>query len=167
MTSGTTADKGTAGVAVADGERRWEPDIATGEPTLVTKVVRLNLLISQALEGITSKLGISFADHLVLGVVRRSPDERATPTRICEVLRRTTGGMTLTIDRLEKAGWLVRSADPADRRRVLVTLTDAGRNLAIAANDELHRWEDRLGLPARSRERIDTELDALLKLFED
>jgi len=154
-------------IATTAAERRWEPDIATGEPSLVTKVVRLNLLITQALDGVTAKLGISLADHLVLGVVRRSPNECATPTRICEVLRRTTGGMTLTIDRLEKAGWLLRSADPADRRRVLVTLTDRGRDLAIAVNRELHRWEDRLGLPARSRERIDTELDALLKLFED
>jgi DNA-binding MarR family transcriptional regulator len=145
----------------------WEPDIATGEPTLVAKVVRLNLLVTRALEDVTSRLGISLADHLVLGVLRRSPGERATPTRICEVLRRTTGGMTLTIDRLEKAGWLARSADPSDRRRILVALTDTGRDLAIAVNAELHRWEDELGLPARSRERIDAELDALLMLFED
>ena len=68
---------------------------------------------------------------------------------------------------LEKAGWLTRSADPTDRRRVLVTLTDSGRALTIAVNEELHRWEDRLGLPTRTRERIDTELDALLMLFED
>jgi DNA-binding MarR family transcriptional regulator len=162
-----TIDEDTGRRAVVAGEGPWEPDIATGEPTLVAKVVRLNLLVTRALEDLTSKLGVSLADHLVLGVVRRSPDEHTTASRICEVLRRTTGGMTLTIDRLEKAGWIARSADPTDRRRVLVTLTDAGRDLAIAVNDELHRWEDRLGLPARSRERIDTELDALLMLFED
>jgi DNA-binding MarR family transcriptional regulator len=168
MTIDVMTDQDTAPrVAVVRGERPWEPDIATGEPTLVTKVVRLNLLVTRALEDLTSKLGISLADHLVLGVVRRSPNEHTTPTRISEVLRRTTGGMTLTIDRLEKAGWLTRSADPTDRRRVLVTLTDTGRDLTIAVNDELHRWEDRLGLPTRSRERIDTELDALLMLFED
>lgn len=148
------------------GEGSWKPGIATGEPSLVSKVVRLNLLVTRALEDVTATLGISLADHLVLGVLRRSPDENATPTRICEVLRRTTGGMTLTIDRLEKAGWITRSADPTDRRRILVTLTDAGRDLAIAVNTELHRWEDHLGLPSRSRERIDNSLDALLMLFD-
>ena len=162
-----TIDSAAVPRAVARAKGAWEPDITTGEPSLVTKVVRLNLLVTRALEDVTAKLGISLADHLVLGVLRRSPDEHATPTRICEVLRRTTGGMTLTIDRLEKAGWLTRSADPTDRRRILVTLTDAGRDLALAVNDELHRWEDRLGLPARSRERIDTALDALLMLFDD
>jgi len=162
-----TLDHDTARVpAGVRGDGAWEPDIATGEPSLVSKVVRLNLLVTRALEDVTTKLGISLADHLVLGVLRRSPDEHATPTRICEVLRRTTGGMTLTIDRLEKAGWITRSADPTDRRRILVTLTDAGRELAIAVNAELHRWEDHLGLPARSRERIDTALDALLLLFD-
>lgn len=147
---------------------RWEPDLDTpDEPGLVAKVVRLNLLVTKALDDIASRAGISLADYLVLGVVRRSPAGRSTPTRICEVLRRTTGGMTLTIDRLEAAGWLTRSADPTDRRRVVVELTDEGRDLAVRINDEMHAWEDRLALPARSRERIDAQLDALLAVFDD
>ena len=146
--------------------RRWEPDIDTGEPGLMAKVVRLNLLVTRALEDICTKAGISLADYLVLGVVRRSPEGRTTPTRICEVLHRTTGGMTLTMDRLESAGWLTRTADTTDRRRVVVELTGAGRELATKVNADMHEWEDRLALPSRSRERIDTELDALLAVFE-
>lgn len=163
----TTDQDASPEVAVEGGARTLEPDIATGEPSLVAKIVRLNILVSRALDDVAAQLGISLADYLVLGVVRRSPGGHTTPTRICEVLRRTTGGMTLTVDRLEKAGWLTRSPDPTDRRRVLVTLTDAGRKLAVAVNSNLHEWEDRLALPARSRQRIDTELDALLMLFED
>jgi hypothetical protein len=34
-------------------------------------------------------------------------------------------------------------------------------------NEQMHDWEDRLALPVRSRQRIDTQLDALLALFED
>lgn len=148
--------------------KRWEPDLDTpAEPGLVAKVVRLNLLVTRALEDLATSAGISLGDYLVLGVVRRSPEGRTTPTRICEVLRRTTGGMTLTIDRLEAAGWLTRSADSRDRRRVVVELTDAGRELAIRVNQEMHDWEDRLALPVRSRERIDAQLDALLAVFED
>lgn len=148
--------------------RRWEHDLDTpDEPGLVAKVVRLNLLVTKALDDIAGRAGISLADYLVLGVVRRSPEGRSTPTRICEVLRRTTGGMTLTIDRLESAGWLTRSADPTDRRRVVVGLTDAGRDLAIRVNDAMHEWEDSLALPTRTRERIDAELDALLAVFDD
>ena len=145
---------------------QWEPDLDTGEPGLMAKVVRLNLLVTRSLDEICSRAGISLADYLVLGVVRRSPNGRTTPTRICEVLHRTTGGMTLTIDRLEAAGWLTRSADPTDRRRVVVELTPTGRELATTLNAQMHDWEDRLALPVRSRERIDTQLDALLAVFE-
>jgi DNA-binding MarR family transcriptional regulator len=100
-------------------------------------------------------------------VVRRSPGSRTTPTRICEVLHRTTGGMTLTLDRLEAAGWLTRSADPSDRRRVVLELTDAGRELAVSVNDDLHRWEDRHSLSTGARDEIYAQLDALLALFDD
>jgi len=160
----TAAQRATA----ADGGKLWEPDLeGTAEPGLVAKVVRLNLLVTRALDDLAGRAGISLADYLVLGVIRRSPGGRTTPTRICEVLRRTTGGMTLTIDRLESAGWLTRSADPTDRRKVLVELTDAGRELAIKVNQDMHDWEDRLALPTRSRQRIDAELDALLAVFDD
>jgi DNA-binding MarR family transcriptional regulator len=164
----TSTDVSTGSAGAGERGRRWEPDLdVPAEPGLVAKVVRLNLLVTRALEDIATRAGISLADYLVLGVVRRSPGGRTTPTRICEVLRRTTGGMTLTIDRLEAAGWLTRSADPSDRRRVVVELTDAGRELAIRVNDDMHDWEDRLALPVRSRERIDAQLDALLAVFED
>ena len=142
-------------------------DVDTGEPGLVARVVRLNLLMNEALEGIAGKSGLSLADSLVLGVVRRSPDGRTTPTRICEVLHRTTGGMTLTLDRLEGSGWLTRSADPSDRRRVVVELTEAGRALAVAVNDDLHGWEERHSLSTGARDEIYLQLDALLALFDD
>ncbi len=42
----------------------------------------------------------------------------------------TTGAVTAVIDRLEKAGYARRVGDPADRRRVLVELTERARQLA-------------------------------------
>ena len=62
------------------------------------------------------------------------------------MLGRTTGGMTLTLDRLEAAGWLRRTRDPADGRRVVVALTPAGLRLAMSVNTALHRWEAALAL---------------------
>ena len=42
---------GAAHTAVSEpNTRRWEPDIDTGDPGLVAKVVRLNLLVTKALE---------------------------------------------------------------------------------------------------------------------
>jgi DNA-binding MarR family transcriptional regulator len=44
----------------------------------------------------------------------------------------TSGAVTALLDRLERAGYLRRLRDPADRRRILVELTDQAR-AAIAA----------------------------------
>ena len=113
---------------------------------LLGGIVRLNLAVSQVLEEITGDAGISLADYLVLGVVRAAPDGRSAPKTICDVLGRTTGGMSLTLDRLEAAGLLRRSRHAGDGRRVVVELTRKGRDIATKVNRRLHEWESSLEL---------------------
>jgi DNA-binding MarR family transcriptional regulator len=120
----------------------------TSDDGLLGAIVRLNLAVTQVLDGITSASGITLADYLVLGVIRGAPDGRSAPTAICDVLGRTTGGMSLTLDRLATAGWVVRTPDPADRRRVVVELTPRGLELATQVNQQLHQWESSLRLPS-------------------
>ena len=43
----------------------------------------------------------------------------------------TTGAITAVLDRLERAGYARRVADPADRRRVLVELTPKAREASL------------------------------------
>lgn len=113
---------------------------------LLGGIVRLDLAVNQVLEGITAAAGLTLADYLVLGVVRGAPRQRSAPTAICEILGRTTGGMSLALDRLAASGWLRRSPDPDDRRRVVIELTPAGRALATGVNAALHEWESSLQL---------------------
>jgi DNA-binding MarR family transcriptional regulator len=130
------------------------------EEGLLGRIVRLNLAVTRALDDITARAGITFADYLVLGVVRRSPGRRSAPGTIAEVLDRTTGGMSLTLDRLEAAGYLRRSRDARDGRRVVVTLTPRGLRVATSVNRALHRWEGSLALPAGGKD-VAVALDAL------
>jgi hypothetical protein len=44
-----------------------------------------------------------------------------TTGRIADLTGLTTGSATRLVDRLERAGYVTRERDPADRRRVLVT----------------------------------------------
>jgi len=46
---------------------------------------------------------------------------------LAEKLLRSGGNLTLVVDNLEKAGLVVRERDPADRRFVVVKLTDQGQ----------------------------------------
>jgi DNA-binding MarR family transcriptional regulator len=122
--------------------------------------VRLNLAINDVLENIATGFGLTFADYLVLGVIRRSPDGRSAPTAIADILGRTTGGMSLTLDRLAAAGLLRREPSTEDGRRVVVELTDEGASLAAAVNHALHEWEAALELPLARSEVVRT-LDLL------
>jgi DNA-binding MarR family transcriptional regulator len=44
----------------------------------------------------------------------------ATPGRLAEMTRLSTGAVTGVVDRLERAGYATRTQDPQDRRRVIV-----------------------------------------------
>lgn len=144
----------------------WASELDIADDGLVARVLRLNLLVGRLLERITSAAGIAPADYLVLGVLRQSPQQRSSPTRICALLGRSTGGMTLTIDRLEAAGWLTRSPHPDDRRRVVVALTPAGLTISARINKALHAWEESLNLDAYRRPRTIAVADELLGLFD-
>lgn len=133
---------------------------------ILARLVRLDLLVQRVLDDITAAEGIAVADYLVLAVVRRSPGSQATPTRICEILDRTSGGLSLAFDRLESAGWLTRSSDPADGRRVVVALTPSGFTLATRVNDALHQWEASLELSADQQLATARVVDELLERFE-
>ena len=119
---------------------------------LLGAIIRLNLSVSHVLEQIAERAGLTMADYLVLGVIRGGKAGRSAPTAIADSLGRTTGGMTLTLDRLVAAGLVVRSPDPDDGRRVVVELTPQGLDLALQVNAELHAWETGLVLPGDSSE---------------
>ncbi|WP_299055827.1 MarR family winged helix-turn-helix transcriptional regulator [uncultured Nocardioides sp.] len=67
-------------------------------------------------------------------------EARGTPLTagvLAAELGRSTGSTTAVVDRLVRAGHLVRERDDADRRRVLVRYSPAGRALADAFFDPL------------------------------
>ncbi len=133
---------------------------------LLGHVVRLNVAVDRVLGAITGAAGISVADYLVLGVVRRSPHHRSAPTAICDVLGRTTGGMSLTLDRLERAGLVRRLPDPSDRRRVVVEATPEGVALATSVNRALHDWEESLGATSGEHRSITDALGRLTEMID-
>ena len=53
-----------------------------------------------------------------------------TPSRLAERLRLTSGGVTALIQRLARAGCVVREPHPGDRRSSLVWLSEHGRRRA-------------------------------------
>ena len=146
----------------------WAADLGLpADVGIVARLVRLDLLVRRVLDDLCGAEGIAVADYLVLAVVRRSPDHRATPSRLCRILDRTSGGMSLALDRLEAAGWLERSDHPDDGRRVVVELTPAGFALATRVNDALHEWEASLELSGAQQRETARVVDRLLDRFAE
>jgi DNA-binding MarR family transcriptional regulator len=146
--------------------RDWAAELGLpADVGILARLVRLQLLLQRVLDEVAGASGVSAPDYLVLAVVRRSPDQRATPSRLCEVLDRTSGGMSLALDRLERAGWLRRSADPDDRRRVVVELTPEGLAVATRVDADLHAWEAALDLSPAQQRDIARTVDRLLVRF--
>jgi DNA-binding MarR family transcriptional regulator len=137
------------------------------ELSLLSPLTRLTLLVDSELNRIAGAQGIAFADYLVLGVIRRSAGGLGRPTDMCAVLGRTTGGMTLTLDRLAAAGWVLRAPDAQDRRRIVVSLTPEGQRLAEAVNADLHTWEQSLPLLASDRSNAGASLTLLVDAVEE
>lgn len=66
-------------------------------------------------------LGVNRTDGRCLDVLHEKG--RMSAGDLAQASRLTTGATTAVIDRLERAGYVQRVPDPADRRRVLVELT--------------------------------------------
>ena len=64
------------------------------------------------------RLGLSESDIEALELLVDTGSE--TAGRLAELMGLTTGAVTRMIDRLEQAGYVRRTTDPADRRRVVV-----------------------------------------------
>jgi DNA-binding MarR family transcriptional regulator len=70
---------------------------------------------------VANKAGLNVTDLQCLNLL--SLDGPVTPGRLAQAMGITTGGaITAVVDRLEKAGYVRRTRDPDDRRRVIIEL---------------------------------------------
>lgn len=69
---------------------------------------------------IAERFGLSATDAKCMNFIRES--EAITAGQLAERSGLTTGAITGVIDRLEKAGFVRRTSDPKDRRRVVIEL---------------------------------------------
>ena len=67
--------------------------------------------------------GLNRTDMRALEIVGRT--RPIAPSELARLLGFTTGGVTTVVDRLERAGYVHRQPDPADRRRLTVEATGA------------------------------------------
>ena len=135
---------------------------------LFTRITRVGLLVDAFQHRCLDPFGLLFIDYSVLRVLHLAgAPYRMSPTELSEIVLRSSGGMTQILDRLEKAGLVERSADPSDRRKVVVVLTADGLRTAERANAGYRRAREQLlgDLSVEEIERLDDAVHRLLEVL--
>jgi DNA-binding MarR family transcriptional regulator len=105
------------------GIRRSQSPVLIGE--LVSAVRAFQRATDDVDEAACDAMGVNRSDGKCLDVLQEH--EPMTAGALAEELGLTTGAITTLLDRLEKAGYVTRTRDTVDRRRVLVELTPRAR----------------------------------------
>ncbi|WP_331276119.1 MarR family winged helix-turn-helix transcriptional regulator [Streptomyces sp. Qhu-G9] len=78
-----------------------------------------------AQQEMAQRLNLNVSDLTCFGYVLEAGEELPTAGDLASRLHVTTGAMTGIVNRLERAGYVTRRPDPADRRRVRIAATPA------------------------------------------
>ena len=110
------------------------PDLSTEALALALRVQSLAKSMAGNLTEVLSQFDLEWWEYDVLSVLRRqgSPYEMSA-SAIGASTRLSGGAVTNRIDGLVERGFVVRVADPKDRRRVLVQLSADGRGIVDRA----------------------------------
>lgn len=146
------------------------PELPTGALAVAARVARLHRFLARTSARALTAFGLTEGEGNVLAALRRAgPPYALTPTELYRSLLLSSGAMTNRVDRLQDRGYVSREDDPEDRRRVLVRLTDEGREVIDAAMDaHVAALEEAIAaaLPDDERDRLVGLLRRTLEAFE-
>ena len=145
------------------------PDLDVEPMQVLSRISRLARHLDIARRGAFADHGLESWEFDVLSALRRQgPPFQLTPGALLRATLVTSGTMTNRIDRLAAAGLVRREPDPRDKRGVLVTLTDRGREQVDAALADLLSRERALlaGLNIGERRRLADLMRILLAPFD-
>ena len=157
---------------IDDITRGWAseyPDLDLSSLPPLVRVARLGVLIEAFQHDVLEPFGLSPSDYGVLAMLRRSgPPYALNPSQLYSLLRRSSGGMTKILKRLEQAELVERTPDPEDGRGSRVSLTARGLSLQDRV---FHAFVTASGsllspLPEHKRRTTEAPLGDLLDVFE-
>ncbi|MGI5120193.1 MarR family winged helix-turn-helix transcriptional regulator [Marinactinospora thermotolerans] len=150
--------------------RAERPDLDVEPLQVLSRVSRLARHLDRARRTVFTEHGLEPWEFDVLAELRRSgPPYELSPGRLLRATLVTSGTMTNRIDRLAAAGLVRRFPDPADKRGVLVRLTDEGRERVDGALTALLDYEKTIlgAMPASERRRLAALLRSLLSPLDE
>lgn len=148
---------------IVEAWRRERPDLDVAPLSILSRVTRLSRHLDIMRRAAFAAHQLEVWEFDVLSALRRAgePYQLSPGTLVAQTLV-TSGTMTNRIDRLAERGLVERLPAPADRRGVLVRLTDEGRGRVDGAMEDLLHVEG--GLLSALSEEDRTSLADLLRV---
>lgn len=110
------------------------PNLDPSPLGLVGRVLVLAEQLQRSVDAALDKHSLTLGLFDILATLRRNGKKGGlTPGQLLKSVVLSSGGLTSRLDKLEAAGLIERSDDPADRRGVVVTLTPKGKRVIDAA----------------------------------
>lgn len=143
-------------------KENWPEGYSPGEEVML-RLYHAALRHTEEMHRFLTQFNLSTAEFVTLRVLRREPAPHVmTPTVLHETLVMSPGGMTKVLKQLEAKGYVTRRADRADKRRILVELTETGEG-KINSVQQCVRDFDLLLLKRTLGAREQTQLAQLLR----
>ncbi|EYE88155.1 MarR family transcriptional regulator [Fervidicella metallireducens AeB] len=94
--------------------------------------------------------------------------DRLTMNELSDKMNLDSSTMTRIIDKLVRDGLIKRDKDEEDRRKVLVMLTDRGKEVANMLNDSVNEYYKKIisNIPTGRIDEVLNAVSVLLKAFE-
>jgi DNA-binding MarR family transcriptional regulator len=117
----------------------WKREIPGLDPLVEGVVTRMQMLLrhlKQTRHAMLASYGLEDYEYATLHFLGGcGPDYRATPSEIAAWQQMSPSGITGRLDALEKRGFIRRLPSPGDRRKVIVELTEEGRQAWLSTFD--------------------------------
>jgi DNA-binding MarR family transcriptional regulator len=105
---------------------------------VVTSIMRVQQIALAQVERVLKPFGLTFARYEVLMLLHFSRTGALPVGKVGERLQVHPASVTNAVSRLERDGLVERRPNPDDGRSVMATITDEGRERAVAATERLN-----------------------------
>ena len=137
MTTGGRLDRDP----IEEARRQWRArgwTAAADGMAAVTSIVRAQQILLHRIDSVLRPLDLTFARYEVLTLLSFSRQGSLPMTKMGALLQVHPTSVTSAVDRLVAQGFVERLPHPADRRAVLASITDRGRQRALEATEALN-----------------------------
>ena len=150
----------------------WKREIPDLDPLVEGVITRMQMVLrhlKQARQATLADHGLEDYEYSTLHFLGGcGPDHRATPSAIAAWQQMSPSGITGRLDALEKRGFIRRLPSPADRRKVIVELTEEGRQAWLSTFDPQTNEEEKVlaALDPDEREQFNSMLRRMMKVVD-